>query len=560
MRATIRASLAYLDGGRSEEPHALVEEEDSGSGSGGKQAREQGLLEAFIDSTVLNMAMGVVIVVSVAVVAAEVDTFGPRLARDVLENFVTAVFVIEWSLRLWCFGLRWLKDLLHILDTIVVWVPGVLVCWVLDPVLAQSDSKNGASYVKTALILRMLRLFRLVEVLKQLPLFSEMWLLIRGLVGSANTLASALLLIVFNLYIFSIFAVDLIANANFDNATDVELAAQAKFQGLGQAMITLTRFMNGDDALGIIDALNSRLWYAWLFLWLFTAISTFCLLNLVTALIVQKALELTKGDDEELAKEKKKEAEREMAEFERMFMELDDDGSGTVSKEEFKDAFEVPEIRNKLMLLGLKERELMELFHLLDTDGEGQLELDEFIHGMTQMRGVAKNKDMMILIKGIERIEYHVTRIHQELSTRKDPAGSNKEMILSRLSQLRSTMDVRLKKSEVEMRSLHSNLSKILKEAEGLRAAMTGGTSHPSKELGVEALELPSPEPVRSSRASRSVREESGRPQEQPKERDRSDRDKPRRTRERGDREKASRRAPSATTFGSQAEMERHPL
>ena len=36
-----------------------------------------------------------------------------------------------------------------------------------------------------------------------------------------------------------------------------------------------------------------------IFLWLFTALSSFVLLNLVTAVIVQQAMDMSKGDEQE---------------------------------------------------------------------------------------------------------------------------------------------------------------------------------------------------------------------------------------------------------------------
>eukprot|EP00933_Yihiella_yeosuensis_P031765 TRINITY_DN25381_c0_g1_i4.p1 TRINITY_DN25381_c0_g1~~TRINITY_DN25381_c0_g1_i4.p1 ORF type:complete len:327 (+),score=78.65 TRINITY_DN25381_c0_g1_i4:43-1023(+) len=267
-------------------------------------------------------------------------------------------------------------------------------------------------------------------------------------------------------------------------------------------MITLTRFMHGDDSQDILDALTEHQPHIWMFLWTFTAISSFVLLNLVTAVIVQQAFDMTKGDEAEMARELQAQQAAQMAEFRGMFEELDADESGQVNREEFQQAFEIPKIKNQLTILGLKEKELMQLFELLDTDGEGQLDLEEFMEGMSDLQGVAKSKDMVMLVKGIERIEKTIRqmscRAHGVGAGDDDHGGGGdgnegaggavaavgarvpgresssdvslrphrREVLRKRFYDLRSRLNRRLQDSETEVQALTEYLLRLRDEAE----------------------------------------------------------------------------------------------
>lgn len=123
--------------------------------------------------------------------------------------------------------------------------------------------------------------------------------------------------------------------------------------------------------------------------------------------------------------------EEEIRRLKEMFVELDEDGSGQLTLAEFARAFEIETIRNKLLLMGLSEDMLLQLFLVLDTaswretlrarrgvgtfsqDGEGELDLatamhclkalnateDEFMSGMQAMSGLASAKDMARALK-----------------------------------------------------------------------------------------------------------------------------------------------------------------
>eukprot|EP00439_Symbiodinium_sp_Y106_P037644 s4385_g4.t1 len=449
---------------------------------------EAGPLKVFVCSDEFEIACGCAICFSVFVICLQTDSVDLPFLIQFSESMVTAFFLLEWCLR----------DSEHLLDTFIVWCPGVIVVWIMQPLQIEAEASDLFKFFRIA---RMLRFVQLVKAFKHVGAFEDLWKLVRGLVSSGGTLASAMSLIVFNLYVFAIFCCELIGFQQFPvDASDGAKEAQERFKGISASMLTLTRFMHGDDSQGIMDALVEELPWIWIFLWLFTAMSSFVLLNLVTAVIVQQAMDMSKGDEKEMAILRKREQEREMKELEEMFREIDEDGSGIVSLAEFKEAFKDPAICDKFLMLGLKEEQAMELFSLLDTGGEGELDLSEFMQGMSQLKGVAKNKDedvctlsqalytcrffwstwedMVMLTKGIERLGKGIIRMGEGmglhgLKDEHEERGEGK--LKERVGKLRSKVRERLQKSEDEMLRLSSRMDRMLKQTEvAIRRIKTG--------------------------------------------------------------------------------------
>lgn len=420
---------------------------------------------AFATSWIFEMGCGVVIILSVLTVAWEMDGLDAPIFLQFMESAVTSFFLLEWLVRLKVMGLRWLLDPIIIFDTFIVWVPGVLAVWAFQPLVETSSATDLLKVLRTV---RMLRLLRIVLFFKHFKAFQDIFQLVRGLLSSRGTLLSALGLIAFTLYVGAIIAIDLIGHQDFTGASEDVLEAQALFQGIFPTMLTLIRFMHFDDAQPIMDSLTKRLPWIWVFLWLFTAVSAFVLLNLVTAVIVQQALEMAGSDETEKALELQKQRERDLRDLEETFKRLDEDRSGQVSLEEFSQAFKIKEIRAKMTLLGLKEREMVDLFRLLDTDGEGELSLEEFTQGMSQLKGGATNKDMVFLEKSVEKLGHKLEKWAG------DPPGSpSHRWSAPRTSRFEAATGVKLQSKLKKIgRDLRGRLSRAEKEIEDVAERM----------------------------------------------------------------------------------------
>merc|ERR1719359_33664 len=111
-------------------------------------------------------------------------------------------------------------------------------------------------------------------------------------------------------------------------------------------------------------------------------------MNLVTAIIVENAVATGNKDEHQALKLREKKQRSELKQLESLFQLMDADGSGTLSWDEFKDAFDDPEMSKKWKLLDFEPEECKDLFKLLD-DGDGEIETSEFFEGLAKMKGIA---------------------------------------------------------------------------------------------------------------------------------------------------------------------------
>merc|ERR1719379_1197258 len=147
----------------------------------------------------------------------------------------------------------------------------------------------------------------------------------------------------------------------------------------------------------------------WLFFIIYVAIAMLVLLNLVTAVIVDNALAISKQDEKQKLFELQETKKAQVASLGRIFAALDVDASGAIDESEFVNACtNRPEIMNKFRLLDFDEREMLSLFKDLEVSSDGLLSLEEFESGVNSMQGDAKNKDLVRIQKAIERLNCHV--------------------------------------------------------------------------------------------------------------------------------------------------------
>lgn len=328
-------------------------------------------------------------------VEGEPGSAGPLAVFAVLEHIFTAIFVLELILRLIANGMRWVLQTWNFADFLLV-LSGVLVSWVLGPM------KVNANDLRKFTVFRSLRLIRVARSVRLIPMFKEMWMLVRGVKDSMKVLAWSYVMMMFILYIFAIAGVEMIG---YNTAFVGDPMVDEFFGNVPKAMLTLFQIMTLDNWTAVARPIAHERGYLAGYFIFFISIAVFVLSNLITAVIVENAFAISKEDEEEVAIMKERQKDVEINELKVLFLEIDEDGSGYLSREEFLEAVENPKIRRKLQLLEVNLDELDELWNILD-DGDGTLSAQEFAFGLRKMKGLAKSKDILSALKQIRNLEY----------------------------------------------------------------------------------------------------------------------------------------------------------
>jgi len=179
---------------------------------------------------------------------------------QISEYALTALFVVEFFLRVLVFGKYYYCSMSKMFDAFLVWVTGFLVVCVLEPL---GVTPGGMRFFT---MLRAFRVMRVARLVQGNPMLKEAWVLLKGLAESVKTLFWTILVIFFVNFAFAIIAVIFIGDSSaFTCARASEesdgqhqdcahliddMEVHGFFNGLGNTMFTLLQVMTGFVGFG----------------------------------------------------------------------------------------------------------------------------------------------------------------------------------------------------------------------------------------------------------------------------------------------------------------------
>jgi Ca2+-binding EF-hand superfamily protein len=161
-------------------------------------------------------------------------------------------------------------------------------------------------------------------------------------------------------------------------------------------MLTLIQFATVDSVGSIYVPMCRQYPLLTLYFVSFLLLVTVCLMNLVTAVIVESSLSQAAQDKEVEKLHKAKVVEKLMPKLREMFKKLDSDGNGDITLAEFGKCDK--DTREKLCNL-FDTDDLVELFEILDVDDGGSISIDEFCDELTKLAITQQSMDQIRLMK-----------------------------------------------------------------------------------------------------------------------------------------------------------------
>lgn len=195
-------------------------------------------------------------------------------------------------------------------------------------------------------------------------------------------------------------------------AEDSTAELRANFGNVTRAIFSLFKAMSGGDDWGAIyeylDPLGWQYKAAFIFWIVFAVIA---LMNVVTAIFVESTMARSQND-RELMTHKELMAKKDFLEtMQSVFNELDDDGDNTVNFDELETKLKDHKIGAYFSSLGVDVDQVKKLFTLLDADGSGNVDSEEFMYGCLKLKGEAKSLDIAILHSELRTIKQRTEQI-----------------------------------------------------------------------------------------------------------------------------------------------------
>lgn len=190
-----------------------------------------------------------------------------------LNQVFLAVFILEASLRLYFLGAkralsqRWVQ-----FDLIIITI-GIVDQWIVP----QFETDGGVAFIS---VLRVLRLFRLLKLIRLVSFFQELWLLVFGMIQTAQTIFWTVVFLGLLLYLGGVYLTQTIGDRfPWDNS----------YNSLSASMYSLMRFVTLDGFSALMRDIyqGKEMGVQIIFFMGFLLVTAFGLVNLIISRAVQ---------------------------------------------------------------------------------------------------------------------------------------------------------------------------------------------------------------------------------------------------------------------------------
>eukprot|EP00747_Dinoflagellata_sp_TGD_P186494 gnl/TRDRNA2_/TRDRNA2_43537_c0_seq1.p1 gnl/TRDRNA2_/TRDRNA2_43537_c0~~gnl/TRDRNA2_/TRDRNA2_43537_c0_seq1.p1 ORF type:complete len:637 (-),score=144.65 gnl/TRDRNA2_/TRDRNA2_43537_c0_seq1:87-1997(-) len=354
---------------------------------------------------VMNMIMVSAIVVNAVVIGLQTEWMCKNLslkiptAYVVLEILFCVIFTCELIYKIKKLGMyfftseqdvKW--NIFEVLLVICQWFDVIGMFVTIDNFESKSEATNKAgvgnySFMRLLRIVRLLRVLRMVRLLR---FVQELNTIVSSILASMRSLCWTILLLVLLIYIVGI----LFAQIVFDHIVqqpNQDVSQLIYWWGtLGRTLLSLYEvILGGADWDELVFPLIQHISpVVGIIFCLYIAFTMLAMMNVITGIFVESALENAQNEKD--------------AEFQNtaglLFDRSDENHNDHVSWEEFVKTMDDPDFQVYLEKLNIDSRDAKLLFHLLDSDASGEIEMRELLVGMVRLRAGAKFMDVMKLI------------------------------------------------------------------------------------------------------------------------------------------------------------------
>eukprot|EP00928_Gymnodinium_smaydae_P012613 TRINITY_DN1457_c0_g1_i1.p1 TRINITY_DN1457_c0_g1~~TRINITY_DN1457_c0_g1_i1.p1 ORF type:complete len:477 (+),score=118.94 TRINITY_DN1457_c0_g1_i1:1549-2979(+) len=256
-------------------------------------------------------------------------------------------------------------------------------------------SQDSAALMNSDLlrVWRVLRVVKVVRVLRVMRFASDLRLLVSCILHSVNPFFWSACLIFLIIYIYATYLVQLVLITRLDLDKDSAEAETLKryFGSLWIAVLSLFQGLTGgmdwnDIVAPLIELVSPMMGFM---VTVFMAFAIIALMNVVTGTFVETAI----------ARAAEVKEINRVDQARRFFKTLDVDASGFISFEEIAEQLDNPIVQEYFKSINVDTSDAKVLFEVIDCNGSGTIDFEEFLSGCLRLQGPAKALDMMMVTR-----------------------------------------------------------------------------------------------------------------------------------------------------------------
>jgi len=242
--------------------------------------------------------------------------------------------------------------------------------------------------------------------------------MIRSLTGALQPLILCCIPFIFFIANFGVFVCEgtiiyLVRNSGNNSSPEVQLLVDS-FGSLSVSMLSLYQaILGGMDWGDLYSAMTPLSWYLKATFLCFICFNFIAMLNIVAAVFIKTAFVRSESDRQFQIQKEIDEKTSYLETMQDVFAELDEDNDGKIFFEELEGHLAKPEVGAYFSKLGVDVNAVEKLFVLLDEDGSGCIDKGEFMFGCLRLKGEAKSLDLAVLHREVQGLSRQMERVLQ---------------------------------------------------------------------------------------------------------------------------------------------------
>mmetsp|Transcript_136493 Transcript_136493/g.265505 ORF Transcript_136493/g.265505 Transcript_136493/m.265505 type:complete len:629 (-) Transcript_136493:314-2200(-) len=338
-----------------------------------------------------------------------------QLRMDLLrvaECVFGLVFLVELLLNIYAFRWRYFLYFFNVADTIIVLL-SLLEILVLEPI---DVSLRNISFVRT---LRLAKIFKGLRIVRVLTFFHGLRVLVATAIHSLASLFWSLVVMAILMLLGTTFLCLMLHDFVIDEGADLatRIWVNHMFGSGDRALYTVFEMtFSGcwpNFASRVVKEVNAL--YAAFFA-VYVSFVIFGMTRIISALFLRETMNQVARDHDIMTAQRATKKRRLKNDLAALFDEADTSGDGALSLEELTDLCSHPKVQYWFSDLGIDTSDATTLFELLD-DGDGAVTQQEFVDGVTRIKGEARAQDLVPLISNVHKILGHCKYVREICET-----------------------------------------------------------------------------------------------------------------------------------------------
>lgn len=313
---------------------------------------------------------------------------------------------------------------------------------------AAPTSQVSPSHLRFMRPIRLARALRGVRVMRLFRYVGALRTLLLSIMSSIASLFWTIVLLVLLFYSFGVLVTQLVSDhCEFQpppvDGTASSFACRARgdelspyfytgpsryWSSVGEAMLTLFMAISGgidwDDGLTPLRDIP----IAMVALNLYIVITVFTVVNVVTGVFCNTAIESAAADkDIAVMKQMRKQAAQVQV-LRHVFQEINSHRTDTISMQDLQDAMGADKLSSFFESMGISTADVWTLFKVIDTDGSGAIDMEEFVSGCMRLHGPAKSLD-------IAKMEFEAEVTRDSIASLDRAVSDMQELLLTVLTK-----------------------------------------------------------------------------------------------------------------------------